>query len=306
MELAALNEQFAIPGVLSLAENNGLTFARITTPSCIAEFYLHGAHLTQWQPTGRQPVLFLSERSHFAADKAIRGGVPLCFPWFGARTPTPASMRTDGPTHGFARTQPWKLSFAALSGDDLHLTLTLAPNDVSRSLGFDHFRAALELRLGRELRMRLTTVNDGAAPQQFGEALHTYFHVGDVTKISVSGLQGAEYLDKTEGFARKRQEQPEITFAAETDRLYFDTTSTVTIDDPVLHRRIRIAKENSNSTIVWNPWENSAAKLDDMAPGAWQGMVCVETANAGPNSFTLAPNEAHTMEAHITVEEHDA
>jgi glucose-6-phosphate 1-epimerase len=302
MDLQTLTGHFAIPGVLDFAATNGLVFARITTPSCIAELYLHGAHLTQWQPTGHQPVLFLSERSHFAPGEPIRGGVPVLFPWFGDRKPTPDHPRTDGPKHGFARTAPWNLAFAALSGDDLHLTLTLSPSDTSRSFGYDHFQVAYELILGRELRLRLTVANQADSPLDIEEALHTYFTVGDIHNASLTGLEGAEYLDKVDHFTRKHQPETPITFSGETDRLFLNTASTITIHDPTLHRRIHVAKSNSQSTVVWNPWSALTATLADMNPGAWQQMVCVESANASENALTLPPGQAHTMDTFISVE----
>ncbi|MES2391311.1 MAG: D-hexose-6-phosphate mutarotase [Acidobacteriota bacterium] len=302
MDLQTLSDHFAIPGVLDFAATNGLIRARVTTSACTAEIYLQGAHLTQWQPIGHEPVLFLSERSHLAPGEAIRGGIPVLFPWFGTRTATASHPRTDGPKHGFARTTPWKLAFAALSGDDLHLTLTLGPSDISRSFGYDHFQVAYELILGRELRLRLTVANQAETPLNFEEALHTYFAVGDIRTVSLTGLEGAEYLDKVEGFTRKRQIQPAVTFSAETDCLYLNTATTVTIDDSALHRRIHVAKTNSQNTVVWNPWSALTATLADMDPDAWLRMLCVETVNASENKLTLAPQQAHTMEAHITVE----
>ena len=165
MDIQTLSEHFAISGVLSFTKTeHGLTQAIITTPACTAELYLQGAHLAGWQPTGKSPVLFLSERSAFESGKAIRGGVPIIFPWFGARTATPDSPRTDGPSHGFARIALWKLAFAAVAGDDLHLTLTLGPNEASRALGFDNFQLAYKLILGAELRMSLIVANPGTAP----------------------------------------------------------------------------------------------------------------------------------------------
>src|ERR1700709_2639698 len=139
MDLQTLTDSFAILGALAFDETEtGLLRARITTPACTAELYLQGAHLALWQPAGHGPVLFLSERSSFLPGKAIRGGVPLIFPWFGPRSPTPENPRIDGPLHRFARLQAWELAFAALSGDDLHLTFTLGPNEQSRALGFDN------------------------------------------------------------------------------------------------------------------------------------------------------------------------
>ncbi|HEX4154435.1 MAG TPA: D-hexose-6-phosphate mutarotase [Acidobacteriaceae bacterium] len=298
-----LNERFAIPGVVSFDDDTGLTRARVTTSACTAEIYLQGAHLAAWQPLQQQPVLFLSKRSFFRPGKAIHGGIPIIFPWFGARAATPESPRTDGPSHGFARIEPWQLDFAALVGDDLHLSFSLAPTDLSRSLGFEAFRVAYQLTLGRALHLRLTVANDGDTPLHVGEAFHTYLHVGDVERARIQGLEGAEYLDKTEDFRRRRQVEPVLTLHGETDRLYLDTAAPITIEDPVLHRRMTVTKKNSNNTVVWNPWATLAASLSDMEPDGWRRMVCIETANAAANALVLRPREAHVMETTIAVEE---
>jgi len=303
MDLQYLTDHFGIPGILSFFENeHGLIGMAITTSTCTAEVYLQGAHLATWQPAGRKPVLFLSERSLFTPGKAIRGGIPIIFPWFGARTATAESPRTDGPSHGFARTAEWKLAFAALAGDDLHLTFTLGPSDVSRELGFDKFQVAYQIVLGAELRLQLTVANLAETSLHFEEALHTYFSVGDAQQISIIGLSDTEYIDKTEGFKRKRQKESPLTLIGETDRPYLDSQNPVNLDDPVLHRRITVDKANSKTTVVWNPWSELAAKLADMTPDGWLEMTCIETANAADNAITLAPQQSHTMEAHIFVE----
>jgi glucose-6-phosphate 1-epimerase len=301
--LGELNDHFSLPGALSFDQTEtGLLRAHVSTPTCTAELYLHGAHLTHWQPAGHTPVLFLSDRSEFAADKAIRGGVPVIFPWFGPRTATAENPRTDGPAHGFARLQTWTVMFAAISGNDLHLTLALAPGEQSRALGFDHFQLAYTLVLGADLRLRLTVANQSESPLQFEEALHTYLAVGDATQVSLSGLGDTEYLDKTDNFARKRQTDPILHLTGTTDRPYLNTEATVTLTDPTLHRKLTVAKQNSKTTVVWNPWAELCAKLHDMPPDGWRTMTCVETANAGENAVTLGPRETHTMESHITVE----
>jgi glucose-6-phosphate 1-epimerase len=302
--LEDLNANFAIPGVLNFAVARGeLIAAHITTPACSAELYLHGAHLTAWQPQGQEPVLFLSERSAFAPDKAIRGGVPIIFPWFGARAATPQSPRTDGPSHGFARTSLWSVAFAALAGEDLHLTLTLAPNDASRALGYDSFGLSYEVIAGKELTLRLSVANPSAAPLHFEEALHTYFAVSDAEAVEIRGLAGTEFLDKADNFQRKRQAEDVLKFTGETDRPYLNTSATVTLTDPGLHRRIVVTKSNSQTTVAWNPWSQLSAKLADMTPDGWKHMTCIETANAAENAITLAPQQAHTMEARISVED---
>jgi glucose-6-phosphate 1-epimerase len=302
MDIQTLNDNFGIPGALTFTDGKGgLRRANISTPDCTAEIYLHGAHLTAWQPTAQQPVIFLSEYSEFAEGKAIRGGVPVIFPWFGTRTATPSNSRTDGPSHGFARTSQWDVVFAAIAGDDLHLTFALGPGETSRALGYDHFKVAIEFIFGHELRMRLTVANQGTELLYFEEALHTYFSVSDAEKVAIRGLVDAEYLDKTDGFKRKTEIQPTIQLIGETDRLFLNTAATAKLEDPILDRRITVSKTNSLSTIVWNPWAASSAKLADMTPDNWRHMTCIETANANENIIALAPSQVHTMEAHIMV-----
>jgi glucose-6-phosphate 1-epimerase len=303
MDLQHLTDHFAIAGVLTFSENEtGLTRASITTPACAAEVYLQGAHLTAWQPAGHRPVLFLSERSFFTSGKAIRGGVPVIFPWFGSRAATPDSPRTGGPSHGFARTADWQLAFAALAGVDLHLTFTLGPSDISRALGFDDFHLVYQLILGAELRLQLTVANLAATPLRFEEAFHTYFSVGDAQQVSIIGLSDTDYLDKTDAFKRKRQIESPLLLAGETDRPYLDTQNPVNLDDPIFHRRITVDKSNSKATVIWNPWSELTAKLPDMTPTGWLEMVCIETANVADSAVTIQSGEHHTMEAHIFVE----
>ncbi len=297
MDLAHLNEHFGLPGVLAFhATPSGLIRADIRTPHANATVYLQGAHLTAWQPAGQQPVIFTSRKTELAPGKAIRGGVPICFPWFATRHDGKA-----GPSHGFGRIQDWTLDFAALAGDDLHLTFTLGPTDISRELGFDHFRLAYQLIIGRTLTMQLTVANDGTTPLVFEEALHTYYKVADVHEINITGLEGVTYLDKNEHLQSKLQEGA-ITITGPTDRVYLNTVTTCIIHDTASKRQISVAKTNSNTTVVWNPWESGAQKLADMDPTEWHEFVAVETVNAAEDTITLAPGANHTMQAHISVQ----
>ena len=290
--LTELNSRFAIASVLTFHEKDGLLFADISSPSAKAALCLQGAHLLGWQPSGQQPVLFLSQRSEMAPGKAIRGGVPLLFPWFG-----PRHDGKEGPAHGFARTQPWQLDFAAMTGEDLHLTFTQGPTELSRSLGFDHFRLAFQVTLGRSLTMQLTVANDGQAPLLYEEGMHTYFSVQDVHEVTVSGLDGTHYIDKKDDFKVKPQAPGPMHITAPTDRVYLATTATCTVRDPGEGRQITIEKTNSHSTVVWNPW----GEMPDIHPEGWHEFVCVETVNVGEQSVSLAPGATHTMKAHITV-----
>lgn len=293
MDIASVADQFAIPGVLSFHQtSSGLIYASITTPHARATVYLQGAHLTAWQPAGQQQVIFLSRKSEFVPGKAIRGGVPIVFPWFGAR-----HDGKTGPAHGFARTQEWTLAFAALSGDDLHLTFTLAPTEISRNLGFDNFRLVYQLTIGHTLTMQLTVGNDSAAPLLFEEALHSYFSVVDIHEVTVTGLEPTPFRDKTDDMREKPAAHAPISFTGETDRVYANTKATCVIHDAGGRRTITIAKQNSDTTVVWNPWK----AMPDMAADEWHEMLCIETVNAAVNAVTLPAGKTHTMQARILV-----
>ncbi len=298
MNMTQLEENFAIPGVLEFrTAESGLIYAEITTPQATATVYLHGAHLTHWQPVGHKPVLFTSRRSEFVPGKAIRGGVPMIFPWFGAR-----HDGKPGPSHGFARTQEWTLAFAAVAGEDVHLTFTLGPTELSRSLGYDRFQLAFLLTIGRTLTMQLTVGNEAETPLVFEEALHTYYAVGNIHETRITGLEDTHYLDKMENQQEKVQEGS-ITIIGPTDRVYLNTAATCVVHDAAGGREISVEKTNSNTTVVWNPWESGAAKLADMEPEEWRGFVAVETVNSAVNAVTLAPGASHTMRTVVMVEE---
>jgi len=297
MDLKQLNDHFAIPGVLSFDEQHGLVRANITAPAASATVYLQGAHITHWQPRSHEDVLYLSKKSDLEPGKPIRGGVPIAFPWFAVDSKQDRWHGQPGPSHGFARIQDWTLSFAAQSGEDVNLTFTLGPSDLSREMGFDHFRCAFELKIGRALTMRLAVANDASQPLEFEEALHTYFHVADVHHVSITGLESTSYIDKTDNFAVKPAAHAPIVPSAFTDRIYGNTTATCVIHDPGFKRNITIEKEHSDTTVVFNPWK----AMPDLGEDEWPDFVCVETVNAGANKVTLASGKTHVMTAHITI-----
>lgn len=296
------NRHYGLDGVLRFEQHGELTRAQVTTGSCAATVYLQGAHVAAWQPAGCAPVLFLSERSAFAAGKAIRGGIPICFPWFGAR-----SDGGPGPSHGFARTSPWELAFAALmpdagEGDRLQLTFVLGPNALSRSLGYDSFRVVFEATFGRTLTLRLTVANAGDAPLRFEEALHSYFRVGDVARASIDGLRGAEYLDKRDGGTVKHAPTGRLRLTEFSDRVFPGNREGLAIHDEGKGRVVRIEKRDSATTVVWNPWPEGSAALADLGPEDWRRFLCVEAANTAADAIVLEPGATHTMGLTIFIE----
>jgi glucose-6-phosphate 1-epimerase len=302
MTLTELNDSYGIPGVLTFAEKEGLTRAEVKTPACEAIVYFHGAHLAHWQPAGQKPVLYLSQASEYAPAKAIRGGIPVCFPWFGPRSQGLGSggKGSGGGAHGFARTAEWTLAFAALSGDDLHLTFTLTESDASQALGFDHFSVAYELILGKTLDLRFTVANTGDEPFHYEAALHTYFAVEDVRKTTIKGLESAPYLDKTDGNKEKHLPDAPLTLTGWTDWV-FPQNSVETIISKA-ESDVLVTKKHSNTTVVWNPWEGKAAAMADISPGSWTEFLCLEAANSGVDAIVLAPQQTHTMQALIAVQ----
>ena len=293
--LQQLTDDFAIPGILAFAEHDGLLRVEVTAPSAAATVHLQGAHITHWQPAGQAPVLFLSTQSEFADGKPIRGGIPICFPWFGPRSDGQA-----GPPHGFARIEAWELAFAAFlpgSPDAVTLSFVLSPSHLSRSLGFDHFRAEYRVTISTTLTLALTVANLAPEPLCFEEALHTYFAVADIRATSISGLESAPYLDKTDGMQQKIAPASPLTFTAQTDSVFPGATGPETIHDPGNRRQIVNTKGNSATTIVWNPWDKLASTVADLGAANWQGFCCVETANARESAITLNTGETHTMTA---------
>ena len=286
-----------IPGVLRFEDTpGGLVRAIITGPHAGATVYLHGAHVTGWTPAGQRPVLFTSSRSRYEPGIAIRGGVPIVFPWFGPRADGVA-----GPLHGFARIVEWSLERARLRPDGaVELSLALDPNQASRSAGYDAFHLRFRVAVGAALEMELEVHNRSGAPLRFEEALHTYFAVADIRQVAVTGLGDTTYVDKTAAFARKQSESP-IRIARETDQVHLNTASRCEIEDPVWRRIIAVEKEGSDTTVVWNPWIDKTRTIADMAPDDWQGMLCLETANALDNAVVLPPGGTHRMRATIRI-----
>lgn len=260
---------------------------------------LQGAHLVTWQPRHTpQPVLYLSPRSQFATGKPIRGGVPLCFPWFGPKADDPGA-----PMHGFARTHSWKLERAELAPDGAALVTFALHSDATTLLAWPHpFAARLQVRAGAELEMALSVLNTGAAPFTFSAALHTYLAVSDVRQIAIHGLEHTDYLDRVGGRTVQRHEGAgPVTFSGEVNRIYLNTTTTCVVDDPGWDRRIHVAKTGSRSTVVWNPWTEMARTMADLGEDAWPGFVCVETCNVADDTVTLAPGGTHTLAATLSV-----
>jgi glucose-6-phosphate 1-epimerase len=293
---AKSDRRLEIPGIAQIVEGNGgLLKVRITSPEAMGEMYLHGAHVTSWKPAGGEEVLFLSVESRWEHGHAIRGGVPVCFPWFGGKADDPKA-----PAHGFVRTQAWHLESIARAGDAVTVSMFTESNEETRTWWPADFHLVHRATFGRELSLELVVTNTGRTSLRFEEALHAYHRVGNVEKVRVRGLDTIHYLDKTDS-NRKKMQQGEIVIVSETDRVYLDTRDAIELEDPLLHRRTRITKENSGTTVVWNPWVQKAHSLSDFADDEWMQMICIETSNVSDFAVNLSPGQQHTMKALVSV-----
>ncbi len=292
----ALNQRFGLQGQLHFARGPGeLATAFVSGPKAEGSVVLQGAHVLHFQPRGQAPVLWHSERSFFAPGRPIRGGIPVCWPWFGTHPTDPGK-----PGHGFARILGWEVLGTSSGPTGVAIDLGLTQQPSTLQLWPHPFSLRLRASFGEQLQVELHVANTGDQPFTFSGALHSYFAVSQSNHISIAGLEGSPYFDKV-GAAPQYQEGP-VTITGETDRVYQETTAECQIADPGLQRRICIAKAGSQSTVVWNPWIAKAARTEDFGDQEYQAMVCVETANAAPDQRTLTPGAAHCLQTSIRVE----
>jgi glucose-6-phosphate 1-epimerase len=287
-----------IPGIAQIVQGNGgLRKIRVTSAKAAGEIYLLGANVTSWKPAGREEVLFVSSRSQWEEGRAIRGGVPICFPWFRGKADDPKA-----PAHGFVRTKAWQLESIAHAGDGVRVSMFTESNEDTKRWWPAEFRLVYRATFDSELSLELEVTNMGETSLHFEEALHSYFRVGNIEKARVRGLDTLRYSDNTDS-NREKTQQGEIAIVSETDRVYLNASDAIELDDPILERRTRVAKENSRTTVVWNPWAEKAQAFSDLGDDEWMRMICIETSNVTNYSLALAPGQKHKMTALVRVED---
>jgi glucose-6-phosphate 1-epimerase len=242
-----------------------------------------------------EDALFLSSKSRWENGRAIRGGVPICFPWFGNKADD-----SKAPAHGFVRTKAWKLESIVQARDGVTVSMFTESDEDTKQWWPAEFRLVHRVTFASELSLELEVTNTGKTSLRFEEALHTYHSVGNVHSARLTGLEAIQYIDKTDANRTKIQ-QGDIAIVAETDRVYLDTRSAVELHDPALRRRTHVAKENSSTTVVWNPWVQKAHSMSDFADDEWTKMICIETSNVSDFAVELAPSQQHRMHAHVRI-----
>jgi glucose-6-phosphate 1-epimerase len=296
--LNQLNKEFAVPEHIEFKEGpGGLIVAEVNNEGASAELFLHGAQITSFIPNGQEEVLYLSPRSIFEPGIAIRGGIPVSWPWF-ADHPSDKSK----PAHGFARTSLWHLKETKkLSDSETEIRLGLTNSNETRKLFGHRFYLEIIFTVGSQLNIEIRTINIGSSEFTISSAFHSYYKIHNVSNITVHGLEDTIYIDKVDNFTTKRQDGP-ATITAETDRIYLNTKEDCVIEDPDLNRSVLIKKSGSNSTVVWNPWEEKAHAMKDLGDKDYMKFVCVETANAGDDIIKLSPGEEHKLRMDVRVE----
>ncbi len=285
-------KRFEIPGRLTVLDGNGeLPKVEVTTRWSEAELYLQGAHVTDFQNKNDKPLLFLSQCSRFQPNQPIRGGIPIVFPWFGPRE--------GEPMHGFGRLENWQL--ADTTASDEVITLRLRLPETPRSASFPPFEADYVVTVGEALTLELLVTNRSTDTDfVFESCLHTYFAVGDISQVEISGLKGTQYLDKVQNFAQKTETSDALRIDSEMDRVYLDTRSPIEIRDKSWQRVIRIDKAGSASTVVWNPWSLKAEQMPDFGSDEYKSMVCVESGNVAKNRLSLGVGESASLKVTLS------
>lgn len=295
-KIVELDRRFGIPGIAIVRGGNGaMPRVQISSSSAEGEMYLHGAHVTSWKPAGADEVLFLSSKSRWEEGQAIRGGIPICFPWFRGK----ADDR-QAPAHGFARTTAWQLEGIVESGSGVTVTMFTESNECTQRWWPGEFRLVHRVTFGSELSLELECSNTGKTLFRFEEALHTYNRVGDVHDVRLRGLEGVSFLDNVDANKEKTQ-SGDMAVIAQTDNAYLNTEKAVDLLDQVVHRRIRLKKANSLTTVVWNPWREGAQGMRDLGDGEWTQFLCVEASNILSSAIQLEPGQKYTMTALISV-----
>jgi len=296
-DISTLNKTWGITDQLQFKLGKGeLPVIEISNSLGKASIALQGAHILSFKPKNQDELIWMSEDASFAAGKSLRGGVPICWPWFG-----PHDSNTSLPGHGPARTVNWTpCATSSLSDGRTAIHLEMQQDEQVAAMLNHDLRVQLHIIVGESLEIALETTNLGDTSFKLGQALHTYFKVGDVRKVHIEGLADCEYLDKVAGSSRQTQ-QGNVNISQETDRVYVNTGSEVRIVDDAMKRAIVIQSQGSASVVVWNPWIETAAKMGDLGKDGYLNMLCVETANAVDDVVNIAAGETYKMQTAYSV-----
>lgn len=273
---------------------------RVQTPQAELLLAEQGAQILRYQRLGEPPLIWLSEQAAGQRGQSVRGGVPVCWPWFGDLARNPAALlaqyRGDAaPFHGLVRNLAWECRESVVDGEGVRL-LFACPQPEDGLPGWPHaVDVELEIRLGTRLYLSLRSHNRGQRPVWISQALHSYFAVSDIRDVKVRGLEGCRYIETLDEWREYRQNGA-LRFTGETDRIYLDLPAQLELHDSGWQRKICLHSQQSHSAVLWNPWIDKAQRLSQFAEDAWQHMLCIETANVWDDCMQLGPNESHSLD----------
>lgn len=274
--------------------DNGYKYIEIRNDSAEAKIALQGAHLFHYKVKDRPPLLWVSEKAYFEEGKAIRGGVPVCFPWFGKNR-----ENTALPQHGFARTALWKVILEEeIDACQSHIRLQLKPNADTLELWPCLFDLTLDVTVGEVLSIALSVTNTDSKAFEITAALHTYFSVSDINTVRITGLDASRYYNALDDSCY--EQNGDILIEGEVDRVYDHPSDPITLVDG--ESRVQLKQEGSHSLVIWNPWSEKSAQMADMTLEGYRSMVCLETANAREDTRVLKPDQTHILKAFISQE----
>jgi glucose-6-phosphate 1-epimerase len=266
-----------------------MVIIEVNNDSASAKIALQGAHIFHYARKGEKPILWLSEVSDFEVGKAIRGGVPICWPSFGLNNP-------DLPQHGFARTAMFEhISTLELDDNTTEVILQLRYSKETLKLWDYKFELELKITVSDKLSMQLSTTNLDDKTFKITQALHTYFSISHISDAKVKGLDKKPYLDALT--SEELTQNGDIIFEKEVDRVYQQVSSEIILKDK--NRTISIKNEGSSSVIVWNPWIEKCKRMSAIRDNAYNDFVCIESANAFDDFRLVEPSKTHTLKAVI-------
>ena len=300
MDIQHLNNDHGIAGQVEFIEGEGgLPFARVQSDKASALISVYAGQVLSFQPKhAADDLLFLSNLAYYQPGKAIKGGAPICWPWFG-----PDPEGSGRPAHGFVRNRMWEVAGTAITQEGaIRVTLALADTSETHAIWPRAFVVRLEITISDSLNLELVTRNPGPQAFSITQAFHTYFKVGDIAQTSISGLENTQYIDKVDDNQEKHQDGV-VTVDREVDRIYLAVGNHLVIHDATLRRRIRITSKGNRTAVVWNPWVKISAEMADLQDDDYLRFVCVETTNAATDRVSIQPGSEYRLVANYQIEQ---
>jgi len=303
INIEQLNADFGIANQIEfVAGKGGLPCVQINNNKATALISVYAGQVLSFKPVNEaEDLMFISENAYFQEGKATKGGIPICWPWFGAAPEIESHKPVKRPDHGFVRNSFWSvLSTTVLENGDSKIVLEFKDSEKTREIWPFQFYLSLEIVIGDSLTLELLTRNTGNQSFSITEALHSYFNIGDAAQATVLGLEHTEYLDKNEDFVKVCQVGA-ITIGEETDHIHTDIKHKLVIDDPVFKRKIKISSSGNKNVVVWNPWAKGSAEMKDLDSDDYKHFICLEVANAVADSVEILPNSESRIDANYSI-----